>query len=288
MRWRVVWIARLVLVLVTIGLFLGVLELSLRMFGPILPGNYTSGAYLERHPIYGFFHIPGYQGWQHSSEYLTRVNFSQIGLRDLRTSYAKPLNTFRILLLGDSFMEGVQVEQQETTAAVLEARLRALRPDLNVEVIDAGVAGWGTGIEWLYLDQDGYKFEPDLVLVSFFIGNDLYDNYYKLQLAGDVDDVERDRSSALREASRPRAEHRRARQAGQQASSSRRRAAHSQFPPRGRLCSHKSSGRYRMPPAHSKRRNLPTPLRQTPVRLLLSLGFHASVLALGPLALRAK
>jgi hypothetical protein len=182
---RAVWIARVVLVLVTVLLFLGLLEASLRVFGPILPGNYTSGAYLERHPVYGFFHIPGYEGWQRSSEYFTRVRFGALGLRDPRTAYEKPPGTFRILLLGDSFMEGVQVEQQETTAAVLEARLRASRPDLNVEVVNAGVAGWGTGIEWLYLDHEGYRFQPDLVLVGFFIGNDIYDNYSKLQLAGD-------------------------------------------------------------------------------------------------------
>jgi hypothetical protein len=47
------------------------------------------------------------------------------------------------------------------------------------------VAGWSTGIQGLYLDHEGYRFEPDLVLVGFFIGNDLHDNYYKLQLAGD-------------------------------------------------------------------------------------------------------
>lgn len=182
---RVVWIGRAILVLLTVGLVLGALEGSLRLFGPILPGNYTSGAYLERHPLYGFFHVPNYDGWQHSSEYFARVHFNQLGLRDPRERYEKPPGTFRVLLLGDSFMEAVQVEQHETTAAVLEARLRALRPDLNVEVINAGVAGWSTGIQGLYLDHEGYRFEPDLVLVAFFIGNDLHDNYYKLQLADD-------------------------------------------------------------------------------------------------------
>jgi hypothetical protein len=182
---RVVWIGRALIVLLTIALVLGTVEVSLRLFGPILPGNYTSGAYLERHPVYGFFHVRGYDGWQHSSEYFARVRFNQLGLRDPRTSYEKPPGTFRVLLLGDSFMEAIQVEQHETTAAVLEARLRALRPDLNVEVINAGVAGWSTGIEGLYLDHEGYRFQPDLVLVSYFIGNDLHDNYYKLQLAGD-------------------------------------------------------------------------------------------------------
>lgn len=182
---RVVWLARLVLVLVTIGLVLAVLEVSLRLFGPILPGNYTSGAYLERHPVYGFFHVAGYDGWMRSSEYFARLRINQLGLRDPRTSYEKPPGTFRILLLGDSFTEAAQVERPETTAAQLEARLRAARPGQNVEVINAGVAGWGTGIEGLYLDHEGYRFEPDLVLVGFFIGNDLHDNYYKLQLAGD-------------------------------------------------------------------------------------------------------
>jgi hypothetical protein len=182
---RVIWIARALIVLVTVGMALGLLELSLRLFGPILPGNYTSGAYLERHPLYGFFHVRGYDGWLKSSEYFARVHFNGLGLRDPRDRYEKPPGTFRILLLGDSFMEAAQVDQRETTAAVLEARLRAARPDLNVEVINAGVAGWGTGIEGLYLDNEGYRFEPDLVVLGFFIGNDLYDNYYKLQLAGD-------------------------------------------------------------------------------------------------------
>ncbi|MCC6179158.1 MAG: SGNH/GDSL hydrolase family protein [Chloroflexi bacterium] len=182
---RVTWIARLGVLLATVLLFLVALEVSLRLFGPILPGNYTSGAYLERHPVYGFFHVPGYDGWQHSSEYFARVHFNRLGLRDRRESYDKPPGTFRILLLGDSFMEGVQVEQQQTTAALLEASLRRERPDLNVEVVNAGVAGWGTGIEYLYFDHEGYRFQPDLVLVGFFIGNDLHDNYYKLQLEGD-------------------------------------------------------------------------------------------------------
>ena len=137
----VVWIGRLAIVLFTILLVLGVIEVSLRLFGPILPGNYTSGAYLERHPTYGFFHVRGYEGWQQSTEYFARVRFSQLGLRDPRDRYEKPPGTFRILLLGDSFMEGVQVEQRETTAAVLEARLRVLRP--GIEGVAGGVPqGW--------------------------------------------------------------------------------------------------------------------------------------------------
>ena len=179
---RALWVARGLLVLVPIIVLLVGLEVALRMFGPILPGNYTSGPYLERHPDYGFFHVPNYVGWQRSTEYFAWVRFNRLGLRDPRDSYAKPPNTFRILLLGDSFMEAVQVDQSQTTAALLEERLRRARPELNVEVVNAGVAGWSTSLEYLYLDREGYKFEPDLVVLAFFVGNDLHDNHYKLQL----------------------------------------------------------------------------------------------------------
>ena len=179
---RALWVARGLLVLLPILLLLVGLEVALRLFGPILPGNYTSGPYLERHPVYGFFHVPNYVGWQRSTEYFAWVRFNRLGLRDPRASYAKPPNTFRILLLGDSFMEAVQVDQSQTTAALLEERLRRARPDVNVEVINAGVAGWSTSLEYLYLDREGHQFQPDLVVLAFFVGNDLHDNHYKLQL----------------------------------------------------------------------------------------------------------
>jgi len=176
------WLGRALLVVLPILALLVGLEVTLRLFGPILPGTYTSGPYLERHPTYGFFHVPGYVGWQRSSEYFAWVTFNGLGLRDPRQSVAKPPGTFRVLLLGDSFMEAVQVDERHTTAALLEERLRRLRPDLNVEVINAGVAGWSTSIESLYLDADGRRFQPDLVVLAFFVGNDLHDNHYKLQL----------------------------------------------------------------------------------------------------------
>ena len=179
---HLLWIGRGLLVLLPILALLVGLEVALRLFGPILPRNYTSGPYLERHPDYGFFHVRDYVGWQRSSEYFAWVRFNRLGLRDPRDSFAKPPNTFRILLLGDSFMEAVQVDERQTTASLLEAHLRQARPDLNVEVVNAGVAGWSTSLEYLYLDHEGHRFQPDLVVLAFFVGNDLHDNHYKLQL----------------------------------------------------------------------------------------------------------
>jgi hypothetical protein len=50
------------------------------------------------------------------------------------------------------------------------------------EVINAGVAAYGTGQELLLLDKEGAKYEPDLVLLLFFVGNDVANNNYKLEL----------------------------------------------------------------------------------------------------------
>jgi hypothetical protein len=157
------------------------LEVVFRWFGPIIPGNYDTGAYLVRHETLGHFHVPGFNGWIKAPEFTTQVTISQLGLRDSRQSYDKPPGTFRVLLLGDSFVEAVQVAQQDGIAERIEALLND-DPARPVEVINAGVAAYGTGQELLLLDQIGAQFQPDLVVLLFFVGNDLTNNNYKLEL----------------------------------------------------------------------------------------------------------
>ena len=175
------WLIRLLAVLLGLLGPLIVLEVSLRLFGPILPGNYDTGAYLVRHPTLGHFHVPNFSGWIKSREFTTHVRISPLGLRDRRSDYVKPPETLRILLLGDSFASAVQVQAHETLAARLE---QALSQDAGkpFEVINAGVAAYGTGQEYLLLDQEGVRYQPDLVLLLFFVGNDVANNNYRLEL----------------------------------------------------------------------------------------------------------
>jgi hypothetical protein len=175
------WCLRLTAVLVGLLLPLVVLEGMLRLFGPILPGNYDTGAYLIRHATLGHFHVPNFEGWIKAPEFTTRVEINPRGLRDRRQTYEKPPGTFRIVLLGDSFVEAVQVKRSEGVAERLEWVLNqdASRP---VEVVNAGVAAYGTTQELLLLDQMGAELDPDLVLVLFFVGNDVTNNNYRLEL----------------------------------------------------------------------------------------------------------
>ena len=171
----------------TLAVALGVLvpllllELSLRLFGPWMPGNYDTGAYLVRNESLGHFHVPGFDGWIKAKEFTTHVKISPLGLRDRRTSYEKPPGTLRVLFLGDSFVEAVQVQQGEGVAERLEAELNRTSSQ-PVEVINGGVAAYGTGQELLLLEQEVYKYQPDVVLLLFFVGNDVTNNNYRLEL----------------------------------------------------------------------------------------------------------
>ena len=179
-RWATV-AARAAAVALGLLLPLLILEIALRLFGPFLPGNYDTGALVRRHPTLGHFHTPNHRAWVKTSQFTVQLDFNQMGLRDPRQSYAKPRGTFRALALGDSYVEASQVQAQETSAARLESLL-GQAASTPVEVINAGVFGYGTAQELILLDEEGVKYQPDLVLLFFCHCNDLANNNYRLEL----------------------------------------------------------------------------------------------------------
>jgi len=81
------------------------------------------------------------------------------GLRGKELAYEKKPGVFRIVLLGDSrtFGFGVPVEQHFST--VVKDYFRRL------EVVNLGIDGYGIDQELLLLQDEGFKYAPDLVLV---------------------------------------------------------------------------------------------------------------------------
>ena len=51
----------------------------------------------------------------------------------------------------------------------------ALRSEASVETVNAGVCGWGTTQELLWLRREGFSYDPDVVVLGFFL-NDFADN----------------------------------------------------------------------------------------------------------------
>jgi len=168
--------ARLLLVL--LGLLLGILpiELGLRLAGPNVPLDLTMARFQVFHPVYGFFHKPGVSGWLRTDEFTSYVKFNSRGLRGPEVAIPKPADTFRVLVLGDSVVEGAQVAYEETLAARLAPTLAGVAGGRRVETVNAGVAGFGTGQELLFLEREGLAYGPDLVVLVFTIANDVADN----------------------------------------------------------------------------------------------------------------
>jgi hypothetical protein len=123
---------------------------------------------------FGWFHIPGRKGWYRSKEYTTLISINSHGLRDVERTYDNALGACRILILGDSFAEGMQVPFEDTVGSQLEKLLNA-RGGSTVEVINGGVSGFGTDRELLFYQAEGRLYHPGLVLL-FFFRNDPADN----------------------------------------------------------------------------------------------------------------
>lgn len=117
---------------------------------------------------------PGARYRHRSADIDVSFRINSRGLRsDVEYPYEKPEGVVRIVSLGDSFTMGYEVEVEETFNAVLERELRERGHE--VEVINAGVSGFSNAEQCLYLERELLRYEPDIVLLSFFV-NDLRDN----------------------------------------------------------------------------------------------------------------
>jgi len=102
-------------------------------------------------------------------DYKVRINSK--GMREREFDVAKSPGTTRILALGDSFVFGSGVENDQRFTDFLQRSF-----DGNVEVINTGVPGWGNDQELLYFESVADKLQPDIVLLVFMTANDVVNN----------------------------------------------------------------------------------------------------------------
>lgn len=93
------------------------------------------------------------------------------GFRDRERTFERAPGAPRVLALGDSMTWGAGVSYDETFTALLEGSLQAAAP--GAEVINVGVPGWGPHEEFHLLKVYGITLQPDMVLLDFFVGNDI-------------------------------------------------------------------------------------------------------------------
>lgn len=100
-----------------------------------------------------------------------RINVNSYGLRDREHDLEPAPGVHRVLILGDSFVFGVGLNNGERFSDLLDRSL----PD-DVEVINAGVPGWGNDQEMLFYESELRRLKPDLVVLTFLGQNDVINN----------------------------------------------------------------------------------------------------------------
>jgi len=103
-----------------------------------------------------------------------RVEINALGHRDLPRHRPRD-GRRRVLVLGDSFVEALQVDFDDAFTARLE-RL------LDAEVLNFGVSGYSTDNELRAWAHDGRRYHPDAVLLVLHVGNDVLENGPRLFL----------------------------------------------------------------------------------------------------------
>ncbi len=149
-------------------------ELLLRILGV----SFTVFVWTD--PVRGVAHIPGVRGRERETDGRALVEINSDGLRGPEAALDPPSGTFRIALLGDSYIEAFEVPYARTVGEVLEKELSRLTGG-PVEVLNFGVGGYGTAQQLLTLRHEVWKYAPDLVLLAITTGNDISDNYRPLK-----------------------------------------------------------------------------------------------------------
>lgn len=144
--------------------------------GAPTPDQYDFYSYDSR---LGWANKPGMSGVFRRAEFSYRISLNDLGMRQKAVSKEKVAGTFRIIALGDSFLWGIGVSDDERVSEVLQRKLN------GVEILNLGVSGYAP-IQYSLMTERVLGLGPDLVIILFCLSNDFADNvlfqrygYYK-------------------------------------------------------------------------------------------------------------
>src|SRR5215831_9997101 len=133
-------------------------HIAVTTFDPTLGWRLRPGSYTVK-PSYTFTHH--------------EVSINEYGLRNRPVSARAASDTKRIVILGDSFTFASAVPNENTFPVILETILSG---GGHYEVINAGVRGYGTAQEMLFMKElTGKKVVGDVYVLMIFL-NDILDN----------------------------------------------------------------------------------------------------------------
>jgi hypothetical protein len=102
------------------------------------------------------------------TEHRSLIRTSNLGLRDRKRDVEHD-GTPRAVIIGDSFIEALQVDGSETATAVAEEILAREHP--GTEVVNLGVAGARPAVEVARLQSEGIRLHADAAVVMLYVDN---------------------------------------------------------------------------------------------------------------------
>ena len=165
---------RLALFLLILAVQFAVFEAALRTWGSSEAAPAFQGLFANDATI-GYRLKPGARIRFATSEFDTEIAINSAGVRDDEEIGEKPADERRILILGDSLVLSVQVPFRRTFGELLEQRLNSRGSRVHYRVINGGVQGYGPVQELLFFRSILPVVQPDLVIETLFVGNDIED-----------------------------------------------------------------------------------------------------------------
>lgn len=161
------WRKKLALSAVSMAIMLVVGEVAVRLANipdrllEKLPAAEPTLPWIQYHDTVGWVNKPGVCRHTRKGEFDVGVEVNSYGFRGPECAVEKKPGVFRVLIVGDSFTFGHGAEGNDVYAA----QLQELAPD--VEVLNAGIVGTGHDQQLVWLQKEGLKFKPDLLVWGF-------------------------------------------------------------------------------------------------------------------------
>ncbi len=125
-----------------------------------------------------FWHVPGreftYYGYDPNSKtsYINKFHWNSDGYFDNDYDYRRPEGVHRIVVVGDSFVEAIQVPLARTFHKLMEADLNGVpvgsETHRKIEVIALGSAGTGQLEHLKVLKERAILYDPDVVVIGLY------------------------------------------------------------------------------------------------------------------------
>ena len=172
-------LTNLALSVAAIIILLLVLEAAVRLFASVGP------TLIVKDPRIGKRYRAGHDDLVYVPEAhrQVRLRFHRDGFRGPDRPSTPPPGRRRIALLGDSMTVAVATDEERTFVRLLENRLNLGSASPEWEVLNFGVSSASTGQELVTYREVAARYQPEVVVCAFYVGNDLADNSSRLTRA---------------------------------------------------------------------------------------------------------